>query len=417
MSEGGSDTSSVGSSKAPGGDKKTDEQDSHNQQEAEQEDNKPSMTKHKHKHKHKNDDRKKRRLIANFEPTRQQEIREANRVAARICRKRKKQFSQSLEATLKVLGEENQHLTSQHDTLSSWVKMVRQEAAIPATRTANGLDTQERTETTGSAQDEETGASTRQESNDTRTTSSSAPQFQEESASPRPFHQQDKNGTTTIDTSDSNVMPPVPTLPIPVYNTASFQNAMYDNSLYPQTSFLQQTPSSQDRSAFLLQQHQQQQQQQQQQNFFQQNLFPGSAFGTNTNALPISMMMQMQNLSGMPGALVPNNGRQMSSMMTSMVGLPPSTAPARDSSNIAYMQQGLSALMGNQQYLGLSQSNQNPNFMQGGGWNAGMTMTRSRPLQQQQDTVPNEVGTGSQQQQQLNPDFGSMNNFSHYQQI
>ena len=408
MSEDGSETSS-----SVRGDKKTDEQDSHNQQEAEQ-DNKPSiMTKHKHTHKI--DDRKKRRLIANFEPTRQQEIREANRVAARICRKRKKHFSQSLEATLKVLGEENQHLTSQHDILSSWVKMVRQEAAIPATRTANGLDTQERTETTGSAQDEETAASTRQESNDTRT-SSSAPQFQEESASPHPFHQQDKNGTTTIDTSDSNVMPPVPTLPIPVYNTASFQNAMYDNSLYPQTSFLQQTPSSQDRSAFLLQQHQQQQQQQQQQNFFQQNLFPGSAFGTNTNALPISMMMQMQNLSGMPGALVPNNGRQMSSMMTSMVGLPPSTAPARDYSNIGYMQQGLSALMGNQQYLGLSQSNQNPNFMQGGGSNAGMTMTRSRPLQQQQNTtVPNEV-TDSQQQQ-LNQAFGSMNNFSHYQQI
>lgn len=376
MSEDGSETSS-----SVRGDKKTDEQDSHNQQEAEQ-DNKPSiMTKHKHTHKI--DDRKKRRLIANFEPTRQQEIREANRVAARICRKRKKHFSQSLEATLKVLGEENHHLTSQHDILSSWVKMVRQEAAIPATRTANGLDTQERTETTGSAQDEETAASTRQESNDTRT-SSSAPQFQEESASPHPFHQQDKNGSTTIDTSDSsNVMPPVPSLPIPVYNTTSFQNTMYDSSLYPhQTSFLQQPPS----------------------------------FGTHTNALPISMMMQMQNLSGMPGALVPNNGRQMSSMMTSMVGLPPSTAPARDYSNIGYMQQGLSALMGNQQYLGLSQSNQNPNFMQGGGSNAGMTMTRSRPLQQQQNTtVPNEV-TDSQQQQ-LNQAFGSMNNFSHYQQI
>jgi len=430
MSNGASDTSSVGSSKdrSIGGDKKTNEQDSHHQQ-AEHE-NKSSTTKHK-KHTHtKIDERKKRRLIANFDPTRQHEIRESNRVAARVCRKRKKQFSQSLEATLKVLGEENQLLTAQHDTLSSWVKMVRQEATTPANTTVTGLDTQERTETVGSVQ-EETGAGQLPKLVSNDTSSSSAQQDRNgnnvsngsNGNNGNNGNSSGNNGNTTIDTSDNNVMPQV-VLPIPVYNTASFQNAMYDNSLYPQTSFLQQPmSSSQDRSIFTPLQQQQQQhhhQQQQQQNFFQQNLFPGGAFGTNTtNALPISMMMQMQNYSGMPGTLFPNNGRQMSNMMPSMVGLPPLTAPARDSSNIAYMQQGLSALMGNQQYpLGVSQSNQNPNFMQQGGWNAGMTTTpRSRPLQQQQDTaVPNEVGNGSQQEQQPNPDFSS-NNFSHYQQI
>ena len=79
--------------------------------------------------------RKKRRLIANFDLSKQQQIREANRIAARVCRKRKKQFAKDLESTLNVLNAENQTLTAQFQSLSSFVAQVK--LHIAATKGGN----------------------------------------------------------------------------------------------------------------------------------------------------------------------------------------------------------------------------------------------------------------------------------------
>jgi len=68
---------------------------------------------------------KKPRLIANYIPERQEEIRQANRIAARECRKRKKQVVQELEMTLKLLTEENQMLSMQHELLTCSLQQAK----------------------------------------------------------------------------------------------------------------------------------------------------------------------------------------------------------------------------------------------------------------------------------------------------
>lgn len=68
---------------------------------------------------------KKPRLIANYVPERQEEIRQANRIAARECRKRKKQVVQELEMTLKLLTEENQMLSMQHELLTCSLQQAK----------------------------------------------------------------------------------------------------------------------------------------------------------------------------------------------------------------------------------------------------------------------------------------------------
>lgn len=57
------------------------------------------------------------RLIANYDPMRQEEIRRANRVAAMECRKRKKMLTQNLEITLENVKNENQTLKGQYNAL------------------------------------------------------------------------------------------------------------------------------------------------------------------------------------------------------------------------------------------------------------------------------------------------------------
>jgi len=67
---------------------------------------------------------KKPRLMANYDSKRQEEIRLANRHAARECRKRKKMFNEELETAITKLTEENQALTVQHHTLTSCLRQV-----------------------------------------------------------------------------------------------------------------------------------------------------------------------------------------------------------------------------------------------------------------------------------------------------
>jgi len=67
---------------------------------------------------------KKKRLMANYDSKRQEEIRLANRHAARECRKRKKMFNEELETAITKLTEENQALTVQHQTLTSCLRQV-----------------------------------------------------------------------------------------------------------------------------------------------------------------------------------------------------------------------------------------------------------------------------------------------------
>lgn len=68
--------------------------------------------------------KKKKRLMANYDSKRQEEIRLANRHAARECRKRKKMFNEELETAITKLTEENQALTVQHQTLTSCLRQV-----------------------------------------------------------------------------------------------------------------------------------------------------------------------------------------------------------------------------------------------------------------------------------------------------
>jgi len=68
--------------------------------------------------------KKKPRLMANYDSKRQEEIRLANRHAARECRKRKKMFNEELETAITKLTEENQALTVQHHTLTSCLRQV-----------------------------------------------------------------------------------------------------------------------------------------------------------------------------------------------------------------------------------------------------------------------------------------------------
>lgn len=59
----------------------------------------------------------KQRLIAKYEPSKQEEIRRANRLAARECRKRKKLLTKNLESTLEAVKNENQVLQGQYNAL------------------------------------------------------------------------------------------------------------------------------------------------------------------------------------------------------------------------------------------------------------------------------------------------------------
>ncbi len=68
---------------------------------------------------------KKKRLMANFDQERQEEIRSANRLAARQSRDRKRKITQDLSTTLKTLMEENQLLQNQHKALLAWIAEIK----------------------------------------------------------------------------------------------------------------------------------------------------------------------------------------------------------------------------------------------------------------------------------------------------
>jgi hypothetical protein len=65
-----------------------------------------------------------RPAIASLDPSRQTKIREANKIAARQSRKRKKEQWRDMELTLDMLMEENRLLTQHHDTLKCWIKQL-----------------------------------------------------------------------------------------------------------------------------------------------------------------------------------------------------------------------------------------------------------------------------------------------------
>ena len=334
--------------------------------------------------------KKRRRLIANFDQTRQEEIREANRIAARICRKRKKQFAQDLEAALKVLDVENQELSTQYETLSVWltqIKMARKETEKISTITPSDTTTSTEKKSISNpgkqAEDVELNRTGDYAEEDTE-----HPAFNSQflaSASTSPFQQQDytnvgatTGGTSTNsssnDTSDNGtkVAQAATSLP-PMYN-APFLNHRIDQPQHPTQAL-----------AALQQQHQQQQQQ----NFHQYGTSalypPESMFGTNNStALPISTMShhQLQNMYA-------TNSNQMHNPAGVTVGALPGqfsrmmAVPNPQIDATMQQQEQLSALaMARNQGLAMSQLlMQNPGLMLGG-WN-GMDSGRLQQLTQQ----------------------------------
>ena len=67
-----------------------------------------------------------RPTIGTLDPFRQEKIRQANRIAARQCRQRKKEISRDMDSTLDVMMEENRLLTEHHETLKCWVAQLKE---------------------------------------------------------------------------------------------------------------------------------------------------------------------------------------------------------------------------------------------------------------------------------------------------
>lgn len=350
--------------------------------------------------------KKRRRLIANFDQTRQEEIREANRIAARICRKRKKQFAQDLEATLKVLDVENAELSTQYETLSVWltqIKMERNETEKISTITPSDTTTKKSSSDPGKqAEDVVVNRNGDYADEDTK-----YPQFLA-SASTSPFQQQDytnvgatTGGTSTNSSSNdtsnnvTKLAQPATGLP-PMYN-APFLNHRIDQQQHPNPALLAL-----------------QQQQQQQQNFQQYGtsaLYPpeGMFGNNNSTALPISTMAhhQMQNMYAA-------NSNQMHNPAGVSVGALPGqfsrmmAVPNPQNDATMQQQEQLSALaMARNQGLAMSQLlMQNPGLMLGG-WNG---MDSSRMQLPQQGVVPSGGGNASQPNQGFNwPNVSSHN--------
>jgi hypothetical protein len=76
----------------------------------------------------------KQRLIAKYEPSKQEEIRRANRLAARECRKRKKLLTKNLESTLEAIKNENQILQGQYNALVRFLYEMRLQLTSSLTR-------------------------------------------------------------------------------------------------------------------------------------------------------------------------------------------------------------------------------------------------------------------------------------------
>ena len=343
--------------------------------------------------------RKKRRLIANFDTTRQQEIRQANRIAARVCRKRKKNVAKELEGSFHSLCTENKLLSSQYETLSVWVtqlKMSRpaqqeQSSSTNSTSTnanANNKNYREETESTEMEQSSSSNYPKQDEDsfNDAAQFLASASPFQDQE------EEQDKNehenGDHIINNNTFEILTQAQAAS-PDFSTAynaALQNqttASYNPSL--QNQGLSQPPPH---PTLLFQQQQQQQQN------FSLALFPGM-FGTNTNVLPMQQMQHPTGVAGPPG--------QISSMLTIA---PPVLSNPQNVSTVPDFQQQL-ALLGNQN-LALGQLlSQNPSLMLGG-WN-GMTADQ---MQFQQQVVG---GNNANTQQQSSQDF-SWPNASYHQQ-
>lgn len=84
----------------------------------------------------------KQRRIANYEPSKQEEIRRANRLAARECRKRKKQMTQNLESALEEVKNENQLLQGQYNALTTMVNQLKVQHMAATTQNPQQLNFQ-----------------------------------------------------------------------------------------------------------------------------------------------------------------------------------------------------------------------------------------------------------------------------------
>jgi len=379
--------------------------------------------------------KKRRRLIANFDQTRQEEIREANRLAARICRKRKKQFAQDLEATLKVLDVENQELATQYETLSVWltqINMTRREAE-KCTTTPSTSDTEKKSISDPGKQAEAflVNCSDDYAEEDTEKPSSNSQFLASASASTSPFPQQDytnggattggiaapsgggstsqpnqgytwpsvptggatTGGTSTNsssnDTSDNMAQRAQPGTGLPPMYNAPFLNHRIDQPQHPTPALLAL-----------------QQQQQQQQNFQQYGtsalIPPEGMFGINTStSLPVSTMAhhQMQNMYAANSNQIHNPAGvsvgTLPGQFSRMMAMP---NPQNDAT--MQQQEQLSALtLARNQGLAMSQLlMQNPCLMVGGGgWN-GMNSGRIQ-FPQQGIAAPSGGGSTSQPNQ------------------
>jgi hypothetical protein len=85
----------------------------------------------------------KQRLIAKYEPSKQEEIRRANRLAARECRKRKKLLTKNLESTLEAIKNENQILQGQYNALSTMANQLNFQRMSTSTQNQQPLHVQE----------------------------------------------------------------------------------------------------------------------------------------------------------------------------------------------------------------------------------------------------------------------------------
>eukprot|EP00979_Chaetoceros_neogracilis_P003620 scaffold629_cov257-Chaetoceros_neogracile.AAC.10 len=329
--------------------------------------------------------RKKRRLIANFDTTRQQEIRQANRIAARICRKRKKHLAKELEGTFHSLCTENQLLSSQFDTLSGWVTQLKvsrpgQQQEHPSSSNSTSTKNKSYREETDSTELEQINTSNYPKEaddtfNDTAQFLASANRpFQDQQEQQEDYTNVHENGNNNLSNNNMNNL-------LPVQAASPDFATTYNSTLQNQTNaaynppFQNQGQSSQPQNpgALLFQQQQQN---------FSRALFPG-AFGTNTNVLP------MQHMQYPSGAAVPPG--QISNMMTSMA--PPVHSAPQNVANVTDFQQQL-ALLGNQNLALTQLLNQNPGLLLGG-WNGMNTDTTQF---QPQGAGGNTASTTAQQQ-------------------